>query len=295
MSLRILARSSAPALLAALAVVAPASAATIGHTGDGSLSCGAGTIEAEDAYAAPTVTQITSFSIKTTTDNDSEQIDFLVLRPTSPGNYTVVGKSGTKTLDGLDAVQTFPVTPIPVHQGDVLGWFNVTNHAGCVISPGSGSFRGADDQSDPDVGSPVSLGDATSGTDLNLAASFPAVTGSGNTNPAAGFPPNAFTLSSITNTLTYSGGGRTFHGSIICLNIVGNAATIVAVDSATGFVDRTMVQDNGASGDKLMNTLADPSKVTAKSLAKLKTCVSPDVTALGRHAALAGDAIQVGT
>jgi hypothetical protein len=294
MSLKSLARWCAPVLLSALAAASPASAGTIGHTGDGSQSCGAGTIEAEDSYASPTVTQITSFSVKTTAGNDSQQVDFLVLRPTSPGNYTVVGKSGTITLDGLDAVQTFAVTPIPVHQGDVLGWFNVTDHAGCVIDPGSGSFRGADDQSDPDVGSAVSLGSATSGFDLNLAAHFPSVTGSGNTNPATGFPPNAFSLSSITNTLTYAGGGRQFNGSITCLNIVDNAATIVAVDGATGFVDRTMVQDNGASGDKLLNTLADPSKVTAKSLAKLETCVSPDLTALAQRSALAGDAIQVG-
>jgi hypothetical protein len=271
----------------------PASASTIGNAVASRGICLAPSINVDDSYAAPAAAAITSFSLNGSVVASGTTVDFLVLRPTTPGNYTVVGKSGTQTLNGSGAVQTFPVTAIAVQPGDVLGWFNVTDHAGCIAS-GSGAFRGADDQTDPGVGSAVSLGDPSSGLDLNLAAHFPSVDGSGNTNPGAGLAPNAFTLSSVNNTLTYSGGGKTFNGTIKCLKVVGNAATIVAIDPTTKKADRTMVQDNGASGDKLINTLFDPSKLSAKSVAKAETCVDPDTAALARGNALSGDAIQVG-
>src|SRR3954452_13736753 len=100
-----------PAVLAALAAGAPASAAasTIGHTGFVPSDCPPGMIQAEDSYAAIGPGTITSFSTQTSSRTGGEQVDFLVLRPTSPGNYTVVGKSGTVTLNATGAVQTFPV------------------------------------------------------------------------------------------------------------------------------------------------------------------------------------------
>ena len=77
------------------------------------------------------------------------------------------------------------------------------------------------------------------------------------------------------------------------MNIVGNAATIVAVDSTDGRANRTMVQDNGTSGDKLINTMFDPAKLSAKSRAKYLECVAPDTAKLDAKAPLTGDAIQI--
>jgi hypothetical protein len=136
------------------------------------------------------------------------------------------------------------------------------------------------------------------GDDLNLAATdfVGPVEGSGNTNPAPNFPVNAFGVSSSNGTLDYVGdNGAFFNGIIQCINQVGNAATIVAIDFHTGKADRTMVQDNGTTGDKLINTLFDPSKLSEKSVARFEQCIDPDTAALGRANALTGDDIQIGS
>jgi hypothetical protein len=294
-----LARSAAPILLAALALASPASASTIGQAASGDFGCAANSIQVDPGYAATGAAKITSFNTATSPSTAGEQVDFLVLRQTTSfSHYTVVGKSGTETLGGTSAVQTFPVTPIAVQAGDVLGWFNITQHDGCEIFNRRGNVRSVESVSDPAVGDPVTISTIEVGVDLNLAATdfVGPVEGSGNTNPAPNFPVNAFGVSSSNGTLDYVGdNGAFFNGILLCINQVGNAATIVGIDNATGFVDRTMVQDNGASGDKLLNTLADPAKVSAKSLAKLEVCVDPDLTALARHPALAGNDIQIGS
>jgi hypothetical protein len=298
MRLSSLARASAPALLATLAAAAPASADTIGQTAVGFFGCTANSIQVQTSYAAPAAGKIDSFSVLTSTSPSTagQQVDFLVVRRTAgTNNYTVVGRSGTETVDGSGNVQTFSVTPIEVHAGDLLGWFNVNDRTDCATFNGTGPVAGSGGKTDPAVGSTFSLFAPSGGEDLNLAANFEptVVTGSGDTSPAAGFTPNAFTISSSGGTLSYSGGGQTFDGTITCLVGVGNAATIVAIDATTGKADRTMVQDNGATGDKLVNTLFDPSKLSAKSVAKAETCVDPDTAALSRANALPGDAIQI--
>lgn len=120
------------------------------------------------------------------------------------------------------------------------------------------------------------------------------VTGDGTTNSANG-KANQFTISAPqqSGTVTYSSASKSFDGTIQCVNIVGNAATIVAVDDATGQASKTQVQDNGASNDKLVNTLNDPSKLSAKARAKFLTCDAPDTAKLAAAPALAGDAIQI--
>jgi hypothetical protein len=141
----------------------------------------------------------------------------------------------------------------------------------------------------------------TSGSDndgsadnLALALNQTSVTGSGNTNPGSG-PVNAFTISAAngSGTLTYTDGTTSFNGTVVCMTVIGNAATIVAVDAARGVADRTMVQDNGASGDKLINVMFSTSKLSAKSLAKYESCIDPDTAALANARPLTGDAIQV--
>ncbi len=116
------------------------------------------------------------------------------------------------------------------------------------------------------------------------------VTGTGSTNPRV-LAPSQFSISSFAQggTLTYT----SFVGTIQCVKIVGNSATIVAVDGSTGKANQTMVQDNGTSGDKLANTMFDPVKLGAKARAKFLSCVDPDLDVLSARPELAGDAIQI--
>jgi hypothetical protein len=66
---------------------------------------------------------ITSFSFQSGPGNEGQQLDFLVLRPTGGGNYTVIGQTGLVTLTGT-TVETFPAS-IAVQGGDILGlWYS---------------------------------------------------------------------------------------------------------------------------------------------------------------------------
>jgi choice-of-anchor C domain-containing protein len=130
--------------------------------------------------------------------------------------------------------------------------------------------------------------------DVSVVGTVHSVDGSGQTNPGRGAPVNSFTIATSTGTLSYSDtDGNAFNGTITCFVVVDNAATIVARDDATGLEDQTMVLDGGSSGDKLVNTLFDPAKLTKSKRAKLEACSDPDTTLLDRRAALAGDVIQI--
>lgn len=131
---------------------------------------------------------------------------------------------------------------------------------------------------------------------VSAIASGTSVTGSGTTNPKNG-KPNQFTINAPAGgggTVTYSGPSGSFNGAVQCVTVVGNAATIVAKQSDT-LLTRTMVQDNGASGDRLVNTLIDLSKASAKTVQKYSQCINPDTAALSAANALAGDSIQIGS
>ncbi len=116
------------------------------------------------------------------------------------------------------------------------------------------------------------------------------VKAAGNTTKA---PVNAFTIEAFATdgTLTYTGASRSFDGAVQCTKVVGTAATIVAIDGNRA--NRTMVQDNGAGGDKLVNTMTDLSGLTQKQKDKFLACVDPDLAKLNAGPALTGDAIQV--
>ncbi len=121
------------------------------------------------------------------------------------------------------------------------------------------------------------------------------ITGSGNT---AATPTNAFTIDvpySGGGTVTYTGSTRSFSGTVTCTNIIGNAATIVSQSAGGAIINRTFVQDNGLSGDKLINTNVDTTKASAKTIAKYSTCIDPPVAELAARPALDGDAIQIDT
>jgi hypothetical protein len=84
-----------------------------------------------------------------------------------------------------------------------------------------------------------------------------AVAGSGATNPRY-YYPNDFSITDDTVNYTSPETGRTYNGTNVCVLVVGNAATIVSRDVhaglyGNGLLNVTMVQDNGASGDKLVN------------------------------------------
>src|SRR4051794_25703127 len=104
----------ATAALATLALAAPALAATtIGQTG-GAAGCVHPNVFADTNYVVPSGGgTITSFSFQSISGNAGEQLDFLVLRPATGTNYTVVGKTGLVTLVGTGAVETFAAN-IPV-------------------------------------------------------------------------------------------------------------------------------------------------------------------------------------
>ena len=121
----------------------------------------------------------------------------------------------------------------------------------------------------------------------------PLVSGSGNTAKA---PVNAFTIDAFEDhgTLTYTGATKTFNGTVTCTKVVGNAATIVAVDADADRGNRTMVQDNGPSGDKAVNTMIEFSELSPKTRAKFLTCVDPDTAKLDASPPRSGDAIQIG-
>lgn len=296
--------ATAAGLAAALAAVpSVASAATVGSTQFGVQICGANTVWVATDYVLPAGV-VTSFSYKTGTLGNGtagKTLDFKVLRPQGNNGYTVVGSSGVKTLAHSDGtVDTFtPAAPIAAQAGDVLGyWIGNQNLPGCVgeYNPSSGTVAATGAPSDPAVGSTVNA--AKFFDNLNLSAevgpAVAAVTGNGSNNPKSG-QVNQFSISSIdqTGNLNYDGANKTFSGAIQCVNIVGNSATIVARDYSTGIANRTMVQDNGVSGDKLVNTMFDPSKLSAKAREKFLSCVTPDLDRLAAGNALLGDYIQV--
>lgn len=122
------------------------------------------------------------------------------------------------------------------------------------------------------------------------------VTGDGTT--ASPGKPNAFAFDTASDgggTLAYSSSTKSFDGAVQCVNLVGNAATIVAEDDATGLLNRTMIQDNGLSDDKLINTMINPATASPRTVLAYSTCVAPNTAKLAAAPALAGNPIHIGT
>ena len=140
--------------------VLPASAAladtTVGAIGAGGGSCGGGpAVWADSSYVVPPGGgTITRFTILVTESNSNGQVDFLVLRPAGGDNYTVVGKTGTKTLASMPDIETFPAS-ILVQGGDILGFWTPAL-TDCAHSGNGPIIAGA--QADPNVSDNVSLG-----------------------------------------------------------------------------------------------------------------------------------------
>jgi hypothetical protein len=170
--------------LAALPLPSAAADTTIGQTGGNRGCFGSGEV-ADYNYVVPSGGgMITSFSYESVAANAGQQLDFLVLRPTTPpqttGAYTVVGKSGLVTLAGTGA-ETFPVSPgIFVRGGDILGlWTGEFQLVNCLrdVAGTGGGLGSADGEPDPSVGDTVELVAASTDLDVNVSANLAAVTG----------------------------------------------------------------------------------------------------------------------
>jgi hypothetical protein len=302
-----------------LAAAGAASATTIGANAPllVNSSCGVtadqglGDVWYDTAYAAPGGGQITSFAFQNDGRNAGNILDFVALRSVGTGRWAVVGRTGANTLAADSALDSFtPPHPVLVAPGDIIGFFfpSLGDTTGailhdCLLST-TGVTNVADSPNfrDPGVGTVLTdVDNFSAGRLLNLSAQLdqslaPDIYGGG---VNAGRPVNTFTVTAlstdgVTSTLTYSDNttNRVFNGVVDCVNRVGNAATIVAHDPATGFKDRTYLQDGGASGDKIINTLWNPATHTAKFNARTSVCGEPNTVALARHAAVPGDEIH---
>ena len=153
-----------------LAGASPALAnTTIGQTGGDPDGCAANDVYIDPGYVVPTGGgTITSFSFASFAENTGQHLDFLVMRPGTGTNYTVVGKTGVVTLAGTGA-ETFPAS-IPAQAGDVLGFYLNDPIDSCVrFDTGGNSY--AYGVPDPNVGDTVNVDSPESGN-LNESASL---------------------------------------------------------------------------------------------------------------------------
>jgi hypothetical protein len=125
-------------LVFAGAPVASAAATTIGQTG-GSNTCSpnaVGTVAADTKYVVPSGGgRITSFAFRSMKANAGQQLEFLLLRPSSGDSYTVVGQTPLVTL-AATGIETFRAN-IPAQAGDILGtWINAAlNNCLSILVP----------------------------------------------------------------------------------------------------------------------------------------------------------------
>jgi hypothetical protein len=162
-------------MLAALPVAPALADTTVGQTGGGYGVCFGQALAVDTNYEVPSDGTINSFSFESIAANKGQQLEFVVLRPTSTaGDYTVVGKTDLVALEGT-GLETFSAN-IPAQGHDVLGWWQPTQVDNCSRDVGSGGgfvFGGAPD---PSVGDTVSLPDRVDALDLNLSASLATTT-----------------------------------------------------------------------------------------------------------------------
>ena len=164
-------------LLAGLVFAAlPAGSAlakTIGQTG-GNVGCPGESAYGDSNYVVPSGGgTITGFSFRSDSSNTGRQLDFLALRPTGSGSYTVVGKTGLVTLAG-NGLETFPAN-ISVRAGDILGFWpkGTEGLSNCARSVSSGGgFLQSSITTNPKVGDTIAFPITASFFDLNESATF---------------------------------------------------------------------------------------------------------------------------
>jgi hypothetical protein len=152
-------------VFAALPVGSVLADTVVGQIGGTGGSCSGPNVWADSSYVVPPGGgTITSFSIAVTAGNANQQVDFLVLRSAAENKYTVVGKTGAKTLAAMPELETFPASVL-VQGGDILGFW--TPELADCAHPGSGPII-AGSQDDPNVADRVSLDPFTIPLAINL-------------------------------------------------------------------------------------------------------------------------------
>jgi hypothetical protein len=131
---------------------------------------------------------------------------------------------------------------------------------------------------DPGTVTPIDPATTFASTDI-VEPSSDLITGSGTTGNVS--KPQAFTIdvpTANTGSLSLTGANKAYNGTVICTSVVGNQALIVSQDAATNRINRASVEDNGASGDKLVNTMLDTTTATANQIAKASSCADGPAT-----------------
>lgn len=235
---------------------APAALAetTIGETGNyPGTFCSETVVVVEPSYVVPAGGgTIVSFAFETSAATAGDQLDFLVLRPTGTANtYEVIGKSGPVTLPGTNGVAWFPTAPIPVQEGDVLGFYAITFLDGCMHF-GDGYAFGRSN-SDPPVGTMVTTEPISLQYSANEAASLV---------PA---PPCSRTISGW-----YGSAVTVRSGEVVCFEnaTVGGSVTVQPGGSvrATGSTFNGSITSTGAQQFRLCgSTVAGTVKVQSST------------------------------
>ncbi|MGB0096826.1 MAG: hypothetical protein WBP81_30340 [Solirubrobacteraceae bacterium] len=150
--------------------------ATIGQTGGGpSCQPGSGAVYGDPTYVVPSGGgTITSFSFRSDTTDSGDTLDFLVLRPTGGGSYTVVGETGLFTLAGNGTVEKFPAN-IPVQAGDIIGfwaWTQTGTFTNCLRYASGSSIFESFSNVPPSVGDTVTFEFGIAPVDLNESANL---------------------------------------------------------------------------------------------------------------------------
>ncbi|HEX6488710.1 MAG TPA: hypothetical protein VF137_07550 [Candidatus Dormibacteraeota bacterium] len=246
------------ALIAAGLAALPATAladTTIGMTGGNGFCAhfgpsGQGGVWADTSYVVPSGGgTITSFSFLSDSTNTGQQLDFLVLRPVSSGNYTVVGKSGLVTLGGT-GLETFPAQ-IPVQSGDILGFWtpNGQNVNNCGVS------------GNDEVITSGSVDDSTGGA-IPLAPFF-----QGDLNEAATLVTSAATdLASLSKTVQGVGTGGSLANKVNqAQSQLASGDTAGACSTLSAFINQVKAQSGkGISPAEATQLISDAKEIEAK-------------------------------
>lgn len=215
----------------------------------------------------------------------------------TPGTFTAnyddlsftAGASGTAEFSEDSQYPLSPSDDSSTPQDDEVGGLIVRAQVGAIpftfaCSPGTVTPDGGDGTIVPLAEGPV-----FASTLIEAAPAEDTVSGSGTTGNVK---PQAFTIDADQSggTVTYTGANKTYNGVVSCVNSVGNEAVIVSFDAATNRYNKTQVQDNGATGDKVINTMLNASTATANQIAKFTVCGAPNSAKLDAAPAItAGD------
>lgn len=223
------------AVLAGMAGAASADTTTIGQTGDPQIYWTGGDEIVSPNSVIPagggTVTSLQTQSVVAHCPAGTGTFDLQVLRPNGYNTFLVIGDTGNQTDPCDGQMHSYPVN-IPVHAGDVLGAYAVTNWLG-VLRPGSG-YDCCSFQPEPAVGQTVTAYGLFQGYGVDESATLERSDTTPPTLTLSHTPDgqNGWNVSSpVTETISASDSGSGLAGAPSC-TVDGNAATLSAGGSA---------------------------------------------------------------